>query len=104
MRNQLRSSTGAASFKLQAPTRVEIMYWIGSSWSSLSVSTIANGFRSVVDQVGIETDDYNAIVEQLDRLDLLDGDVGEVQDTDDVVAAELGTELEAESPASKIVP
>jgi hypothetical protein len=40
----------ASSFELQAPTRVDIMEWIGYAWAGLTSSTISNEFRSVVVQ------------------------------------------------------
>lgn len=76
-------------FKLQAPTRVDIMESIGDAWAALTYFTIANGFRSVVDQDGEETDDCTMLVHHLDHLNLLDRKVGEVGDADDIVAAEI---------------
>lgn len=87
---QILSKDNAKPFKLRAPTRVDIMGWIGEAWSGLSASTAASGFHSVVNQIGEETEDYTALVAALDRLDLLGKRLGEVAESDDVVAAELG--------------
>jgi hypothetical protein len=87
---QILSKDNATPFKVRAPTRVDIMGWIGEARRGLSASTVASGFHSVVNQICEETEDYTALVATLDRLDLLDKRYGEVAESDDVVAAELG--------------
>ena len=102
LRRQLREHSGSThAFKFAPPTRPTICEWVCSSWSSLSPSTIKNGFRRAHILAPLPTSD-SQVVElapsqgasiALEELRLIDSLVSDLSSDDELSFSDSESEL-----------
>nr|CCA19227.1 AlNc14C66G4675 [Albugo laibachii Nc14] len=81
-------SNGGDSFQLVPPTRDDVVEWLGKAWQELSIATISNGFSPILKEEELSESmqtSYNNLASRLQEINLLDGDVGIVSVSSDVV-------------------
>lgn len=81
LRNQLDQRQEGKPFKLAPPTRSVICEWVTRAWGSLSSDTIESGFRRA-NITPRETDVDNVLVQELERLHLVEAGVGSDDEAD----------------------
>ncbi|KAG7379698.1 hypothetical protein PHYPSEUDO_008264 [Phytophthora pseudosyringae] len=86
--NAPAQSPGQSGSEIKAPSRDDVVGWVASAWGELSDSTISNGFNGILAAPPIDSTfeaSSNALAEQLERMQLLDPEFGEVGDEEDIV-------------------
>nr|CCA20993.1 conserved hypothetical protein [Albugo laibachii Nc14] len=81
-------SNGGGSRKLVPPTRDDVVEWLAENWQELSIARISNGFSPTLKEEELSETmqtSYNNLASRLQDINLLDGDVGIVSDSSDVV-------------------
>ena len=89
-------SIGGDSFKLAPPTRDDLVEWLAEAWQELSIATISNGFSPILKEEELSESmqtSYNNLASRLQEINLLDGDVGIVSVSNDVVDSMLESNM-----------
>ena len=92
---QQLDTAGREAFKLVPPDRRKVVGWISKAWDSLHTNTISNGFSCITKEPAVDSDlmeKCDVLAKQLDSLNLLDVNIGEVGD--DIVDEHLSQDLE----------
>nr|CCA17973.1 conserved hypothetical protein [Albugo laibachii Nc14] len=79
---------GGDSFKLVPPTRDDMVEWLAEAWQEFSIVAIINGFSPSLKEGELPESmrtSYNNLASRLQDINLLDGDVGIVSVSSDVV-------------------